>query len=73
MDAPVKCPKCAEEMQEGFMLDYGYSWTGPAKWLAGKPEFGLFGGIKLWGKEKYPTQTFRCPKCGYLESYVPSV
>ena len=71
MDVSVKCPKCAEVMQEGFVVDYGYSKNYVAQWVAGKPELGFLGGTKLWGKEQRPIQTFRCPKCGYLESYAP--
>ena len=70
MNAPVKCPKCAGEMQEGFVVDYGYNKNYVAHWVAGKPQFGPLGGTKLWGKEQRPIQTFRCAKCGYLESYA---
>ncbi len=72
MNAPVKCPKCGEEMKEGFVVDHGYVKNYVAQWVAGKPEFGPFGGTCLLGKEKRPIRTFCCTKCGYLEAYAPT-
>jgi predicted nucleic-acid-binding Zn-ribbon protein len=72
MNAPVKCPKCGDEMEEGFVVDHGYGQNYVAQWVAGKPEFGVFGGTKVWGKQQRPIRTFCCAKCGYLESYAPT-
>ncbi len=57
-------------MNEGFVLDNGYPQNRVAHWVAGKPEFGPLGGLKLWGKDRRPIRTFCCAKCGCLESYA---
>ena len=66
MNTSNKCPKCAGEMQEGFMNDRSYA----SQWIVGKPDKGFFAGAKISSKEKHFIQTFRCAKCGYLESYA---
>ena len=53
-------------MQEGFINDFSTA----AQWVAGKPDKGFFAGAKISSKEKHFIQTFRCTKCGYLESYA---
>lgn len=58
-------------MNEGFFVDFAENGARVAHWIAGKPEFGLLGGTKTWGKLQHPVQTFRCRKCGCLESYAP--
>lgn len=65
------CPKCQAAMVEGFLIDHkdgGRSVTG---WLEGAPVKSLFMGVKLQGRKPVPAQTFRCSRCGYLESYAP--
>ena len=53
-------------MQEGFVRDMSYA----SQWVAGKPEKGFFVGAKMSSKEKHFIETFRCAKCGFLESYA---
>lgn len=62
-----ECAKCGESMHEGFTFDTaGY----PTGWMEGVPRKGF----KLSkGPKPLPVTTFRCPTCGYLESYAPSV
>jgi predicted nucleic-acid-binding Zn-ribbon protein len=71
MSTPTKCPKCDGEMQEGFILDsaHGHSRL-VLRWVVGKPEPSFWTGTKVAGKEQHPVQSFRCAKCGYLESYA---
>ncbi len=58
-------------MDEGFIVDYTEAGGKVVShWVAGKPEFGLFGGTKTRGKVQHPVRTFCCQKCGYLESYA---
>jgi predicted nucleic-acid-binding Zn-ribbon protein len=66
------CAKCGGEMEEGFVLDYTYGGRLQSGWVEGEPERSLWRGIKLRGKEQLPVFTFRCSRCGYLESYAPS-
>ena len=65
-----KCGKCGGEMREGFIPDAERSSTGITIWVADKPEFSTFGSARANGKEAYEIRTFRCVKCGFLESYA---
>ncbi len=70
MNTPNSCPKCAAEMQEGFILDQSLTERLVARWVAGSPDKSFLGNAKTGGKEKHFIQTFRCTKCGFLESYA---
>jgi hypothetical protein len=57
-------------MQEGFVPEEGHLMRFVLQeWIAGKPEFGP-PGLRMEGKERRAVRTFRCVKCGYLESYA---
>ncbi len=71
MAAPT-CIRCQTHMEEGITLDHAH---GPnsvtvSEWLEGPPERSFWFGLKTKGKEKLSIRTFRCPRCGYLESYA---
>lgn len=57
-------------MEEGFVLDRG---EGDGKrvsaWIEGRPQRAWYG-LKTKGRQMRSVQTFRCTKCGYLESYA---
>ena len=74
--ATRSCPKCNDKMVQGFV-----NMRSPGKivqrtfevvsmWIEGAPEKGLFG-VKLKGRKTVEVETYRCSKCGYLESYAP--
>ena len=65
------CVKCGGEMEEGFTLDNTYGARLQSEWVEGAPERSRWTGIRLKGKEQLPIITFRCGRCGYLESYAP--
>ena len=72
MEMP-ECAKCGSKMHQGFVLDRGHGGVGsPACWIAGEPESSFWTGTKYKSKPQYEVQTFRCIKCGYLESYAPN-
>ena len=53
------------------MLDNTHGGRLQSEWVQGAPEKSRWGiGIKLKGKLKLPIATYRCTKCGYLESYA---
>jgi len=58
-----KCLKCGGEMDEGITKAHGV-YAGPTLWGT---SYSIF-----WGtiKNSKPTVTYRCQKCGYLESYA---
>ena len=64
------CPKCDGEMTEGFVADQGYGSVGVSDWVEGEPVKSFWTGTKISGKNKYQIKSFRCVKCGYLESYA---
>jgi hypothetical protein len=57
-------------MEEGFVLDNTHGARLQSEWVEGAPDPSFWTGIKLKGKEKIPIATFRCQRCGYLESYA---
>ena len=70
MASHATCPKCSGRMEEGFLLDCTHGGTLQATWVDGSPTRSFWTGIKLKGKERLPVTTFRCTKCGYLESFA---
>ena len=70
----TKCPKCAAEMEPGFVLDKSYSeqYFSEPEWAEGVPEHSLWTGLKLRGRERLPVTTYKCTGCGFLESYARS-
>lgn len=65
-----KCAKCSADMVEGFLPDETRGPREIAIWVAGKPELGLLGSVKIDGREAHRVRAFRCTKCGYLELYA---
>lgn len=67
----LPCPKCNQEMQEGFVLDRGdLEVRHPALWVQGTPQKSLWMGTKIEGRDSFPISSYRCTGCGYLESYA---
>ncbi len=67
------CPKCESRMVQGltFASKTGRGVAGRTLWVAGQICRGWLGGV-LWPKGQwYEVITFRCPGCGFLESYGP--
>ena len=65
-----ECPKCRNKMQEGFIKDQGHGTIAVPTWVEGAPEKSFWTGTKTSGKAQFTLQTYRCPSCGYLESYA---
>jgi len=66
----MECTKCGSAMEEGYMIDKSQAAVRPARWVEGPPEPALMGGLRTSGKACFLAVTFRCVKCGYLESYA---
>jgi predicted nucleic-acid-binding Zn-ribbon protein len=65
------CPKCQSTMAEGFVPDAAHGGEHKvSNWVEGQPERAFWVGIKLRGKRKLPISTWRCTRCGFLESYA---
>ena len=66
------CAKCKAPMEEGFVLDRGHANAkNPSEWIEGAPERSFWLGIRMKGRERHVIRTWRCTRCGYLESYAP--
>jgi len=71
MDEPLKCAKCQSPMEPGFILDLAeQNIRQSSKWISGPPEPSFWTGLKMKGKRKRQINTFRCIRCGFLESYA---
>jgi hypothetical protein len=66
----LSCPRCSGSMESGYILDEGYGTRTVGQWVAGEPERSMWTGLKLRGKVKQDVVTYRCKRCGYLESYA---
>jgi len=66
----AKCPKCGNRMEEGFILDHTHGGRLQSAWVEGKPQRSFWTGIKMRGTSQHPVSTFRCERCGFLESYA---
>ena len=68
---PQRCPQCGNlHFEEGFVDDTDETASGVARWIAGPPERGRFGGVKRAGKRRHPIIAFRCTVCHHLSLYV---
>ena len=62
-------------MERGFVLDFTHHGFANATWQSGEPEKKTFLGLDT-GRVKHDEAkmiaiaTYRCPSCGYLESYA---
>ena len=67
----ISCPRCQAAMDAGFVLDRGhYSKLDEQRWVEGEPVKSIWTGIKTKGRESFAVVTYRCEKCGLLESYA---
>ena len=58
-------------MSEGFVLDTGpYSSGGEERWIEGAPVKSFWHGIQTKDRDAYAVTTYRCNRCGFLESYA---
>jgi hypothetical protein len=65
------CSTCRVAMEEGFMVDHGHlNSPTQAAWADGAPRRSWFGNIKLRGTVQIAAVTYRCPRCGVLQSYA---
>lgn len=67
----LKCLRCQGRMTLGFVLDRGdANAKGRQYWFQGIPQKSWWQGIRTSDLPTAPTVTYRCDKCGYLESYT---
>ena len=65
------CPQCSIEMEEGFVPDIGHlNVASTPQWTEGMPERSGWTGLTIRMKERIPITTYRCSRCGLLQSYA---
>jgi hypothetical protein len=57
-------------MERGFVVDHTYGGVAAPEWAEGSAERSFWTGVNIRNKERHPVETFRCQRCGYLESYA---
>ena len=68
-----ECPNCRRAMEPGFLIDKAdHSMPTQQQWADGEPERSFWTGLKLKGHVKIAVATYRCPKCGLLQSFALS-
>jgi len=71
MAFPSPCPKCAGSMAEGFLMEYtSQSSRAPTRWVEGPPEPSTWTGLRIKDRAILAVATYRCGRCGFLESYA---
>jgi hypothetical protein len=66
-----QCPRCRRAMQAGFMLDgRDNNRRAVAEWVEGAPERSFWMGLTISQRRVLPVTTWRCDRCGLLESYA---
>ena len=71
MPAP-SCPKCSISLQEGFLLEHTRNSRSATEWVEGQPERSFWRGLALGGRLRLRMTSYRCPRCGLLETYAPA-
>lgn len=67
---PSRCPKCSGEMVQGFTFESEGPKRMVTTWVEGAPERSVLQSAKAPADKRVPVGTFRCSKCGFLESYA---
>ena len=71
MSQPKECLRCRGPMEPGFVIDRAHGQQKAVQqWVEGAPERSFWMGLKTKGREQHAVRTFRCERCGYLESYA---
>lgn len=66
----LTCVKCGGGMSHGYIVDFTYGGRMQNRWIEGPPDPSFWTGLKISDKTQYLVATYRCVKCGYLESYA---
>ena len=64
------CPKCGGAMSGGYIIDKKEGGAAVPTWVEGEPVKSIWVGLKLRGLTRLEIRTWRCRRCGFLESYA---
>jgi hypothetical protein len=62
------CLRCGHAMEQGFLYNKGNDEDGFDSWIEGARQTSFWKGTSLKGRARFAITTYRCPRCGYLES-----
>lgn len=65
-----ECPRCSVTMEMGFIPEQSDKGLHRPQWVEGEVMVGLFSYFRLRKRRRIPFVTYRCPRCGLLESYA---
>lgn len=69
----MDCLRCKTPMESGFILDRGHANASQEQeWVEGDVVKTFWRGVHTKGRDAHKVVTYRCPRCGYLESYALS-
>jgi hypothetical protein len=57
-------------MEPGFIVDNTYGGVAPPVWAMGEPQYSIWTGVQMKGRARHKVVTYRCVRCGLLESYA---
>jgi hypothetical protein len=57
-------------MTVGFVADHAHGALAVSSWVEGAPRKSVWVGVQLGGKARSEIATWRCRRCGFLESYA---
>ena len=57
-------------MSDGFITDQGHGVIVVPNWVEGPPRKSAWTGVRLSGRARSEVSTWRCRRCGLLESYA---
>ena len=66
----ITCAKCRGHMEVGTIPDRTHGSTLVTFWQRGVAQFGLFGGLRVMGRERLEITAYRCTACGFVECYA---
>jgi len=69
----LECLRCKSAMETGFIVDHGHANASQEQeWVEGEVVKSFWRGVHTHNREKAKVVTYRCVRCGYLESYAKS-
>ena len=66
----LKCLRCGGTQEEGYIPESGGHGLFQSYWVEGRPEKSFWNGLKTGDRRRLKTFTYRCVKCGRLESFA---
>jgi hypothetical protein len=65
------CSKCGGRMAQGFVVDFHQGGARRvSSWVEGAPQKSFWHGTSAPDNAFVPIGTFRCERCGFLESFA---